>query len=129
LPSKVGREGNLGNNRDHLSLLAALIHAASEGSNKTRIMYAANLSYKLLEKYLEEALGFGLLQTVGSVYLVTEKGHEFLKKYVAFSDNHSHVKNHVRALALEREKLEQYCRKDCANKLPIEQTPDNRGSS
>jgi hypothetical protein len=92
-------------------------------------MYAANLSYKLLEKYLEEALGFGLLQTVGSVYLVTEKGHEFLKKYVAFSDNHSHVKNHVRALALEREKLEQYCRKDCANKLPIEQTPDNRGSS
>lgn len=35
----------LGKNRNRLSIIAAILDVASEGSSKTRIMYQANLNY------------------------------------------------------------------------------------
>ncbi len=43
-------------NRDRVRLVAAILEAARNGANKNRIMYDANLSYKLLEKYLKIAM-------------------------------------------------------------------------
>jgi len=51
----------LGKNRDRLGIIAAILEAASVVSTKTRIMYAANLSFKLLEKYLETVLEAGFV--------------------------------------------------------------------
>jgi len=43
----------MGRNRDRLSIVAAILEAANPGTSKTRIMCSANLSFSLLEKYLD----------------------------------------------------------------------------
>jgi predicted transcriptional regulator len=98
------------NNRDRLSIAATILEAASGGALKTRIMYAANLSFKLLEKYIALTLSVNLLQNEGSVYSLTEKGVQFLKKYYHFHERHSRVQKTLKDLAGEREILEQLCR-------------------
>jgi predicted transcriptional regulator len=47
--------------RDSLDVTAAVLEAASAGARKTRIMFQANLSYKILGKYLELAVDNGFL--------------------------------------------------------------------
>lgn len=100
----------MGKNRDKLSLVAAILEAASTGAGKTRIMYAANLSFKLLEKYIALTLSLNLLQNSGSVYSLTEKGVQFLQKYSHFQDRYSKVQKTLKDLATERETLEQLCK-------------------
>jgi predicted transcriptional regulator len=68
-------------NRDHLGLVAAILEAAGKRSNKTHIMYLANLNYKLSEKYLAETLRAGLIQKEGFEYFLTEQGRNFLIRY------------------------------------------------
>jgi predicted transcriptional regulator len=98
-------------NRDKLSLVAAVLEAASSGSRKTRIMFAANLSFKLLEKYLETAIGAGFLQVNGSNYVLTESGREYLTKYRSFNEKYSKVQDALGNLAHERDQLAQLCEK------------------
>ena len=38
--------------RNGLSIIADILHVAGSGAKKTHIMYFANLSHELLEKYL-----------------------------------------------------------------------------
>jgi predicted transcriptional regulator len=47
----------LGKNRDRLSIVAAILEAVNSGASKTRIMFSANLSFSLLEKYLANYFG------------------------------------------------------------------------
>lgn len=68
----------MGRYREKLEILADILHVAENGARKTQIMYNANLSYKLLRKYLEEALEGELLKPDGDGYIITDKGHEFL---------------------------------------------------
>ena len=96
-------------NRDRLSLLAAILDAASACATKTRIMYMANLSYRLLEKYLETSIKLGFLQREGSNYTLTENGRDFLKKYKYFIGRYSKGQSVLNDLINEREKLEQLC--------------------
>jgi predicted transcriptional regulator len=70
----------MGKNRGRLSLVVAILDAASAGASKTRIMYMANLSYKLLQKYLETTMSLGFVRLNGSNYELTAKGRHFLKK-------------------------------------------------
>ena len=63
--------------RDSLDLIAAVLGAASAGAGKTRIMFQANLSYKILSKYLELAVDNGFLTFNSPHYEVTKTGHEF----------------------------------------------------
>jgi len=46
----------LGKYRDSLCIVAAILESANSGASKTRIMYQANLSFSLLEKYLDVAV-------------------------------------------------------------------------
>jgi predicted transcriptional regulator len=48
-------------------------------------MYKANISYKRLQEYLSQLLGFEFLEVHHSAerYATTEKGHEFLNKWKA----------------------------------------------
>ena len=96
-------------NRDRLSLVAAILDAASAGATKTRIMYMANLSYSLLEKYLETSIKLGFLGHEGSNYTLTETGRDFLKKYNHFIGRYSKGQNVLNNLINERIKLEQLC--------------------
>jgi predicted transcriptional regulator len=99
----------LGKNRDRVSIVAAILEAAHAGSSKTRIMFNANLSFCLLEKYLDVALGAGFIQLEGSRYLLTERGREFLKQYRFFEERYVRTQRLLETLVCERERLTRFC--------------------
>lgn len=86
-----------------------LLSAASGATKKTRIMYAANLSYTLLEKYLTEVISLGLLRLSDDGYEVTEKGFIFLEKYERFSSRFSRIQKEMQIAISERKDLENMC--------------------
>ena len=96
-------------NRDRLSIVAAVLKAAADGANKTGIMYGANLSYKLLEKYLETTLSAGFVQVESSGYGLTDRGRDFLSRYRRFKNKHFKVQEKLEDLAEERTVLEKLC--------------------
>jgi predicted transcriptional regulator len=95
----------LGKNRDRLSIIAAILETADSGANKTRIMFGANLSFKLLEKYLDLVVGAGFVQVHDSVYLLTDAGRDFLQQYGDFHDRYAKAQELNEALGSEYEKL------------------------
>jgi DNA-binding PadR family transcriptional regulator len=72
-------------------------------------MYIANLSYKLLEKYLEETVELGFVYFSNGSYEVTEKGRTFLEKYNDFSSRYSKVDVEFQRMQFERDDLERLC--------------------
>ena len=71
----------MGSYRTKLDIVADILHVAHQGAKKTEIMYQANLSYKLLVKYLTEIKRACLLDFEGRrrCYVLTSKGKEFLE--------------------------------------------------
>jgi predicted transcriptional regulator len=96
--------------RDRLRIIADILMAADSRAKKTKIMYGANLSHSLLEKYLDEVMMIGFLRADGNEYEVTEKGKLFLEKYVEFSAKFSNIKKELNGLRFERETLEEMCK-------------------
>ncbi len=90
-----------------MSLTAAILEAASKGASKTRIMYNANLSYQLLEKYLQITKNLDFLKLRGSRYELTEEGLQFLNKYLDFNKRYGKAQDKIVKLEMERELLEQ----------------------
>lgn len=99
----------MGKNRDRISIIADVLKAAGDGTNKTKIMFAANLSYKLLEKYLTAVMTVGFIQPFGSYYRLTEAGRLFLERYEHFYGEYSRVEKTLKRLADERSRLEKLC--------------------
>ena len=99
----------MGKYRDSIDIIADVLKAAAQGSGKTRIMYRANLSFKLLEKYLELTIGRGFLQFNSPKYEVTDRGKEFLERYNLFCDRYSKVQGSLKDLKGERESLYRSC--------------------
>jgi predicted transcriptional regulator len=102
--------------RDSLNIIADILGVAGSGAKKTRIMYVANLSYGLLEKYLDETVDLGFLRFDGNCYAVTEKGEAFLEKYSAFSRRNSEAEKKFRSISFEREALKRMCERPSAIK-------------
>ena len=71
--------------RDRMTVMADIVKvcAASGGHMKTSVIYGANLSFLLAERYLKHLVEKGLLEKRinGSrvVYVTTRKGKEYLK--------------------------------------------------
>ena len=99
----------MGKNRDRLSIVASILDAANSGATKTRIMFKANLSFKLLEKYLDAVVGARLLQVEGSTYSVTESGKEFVRRYNDYHERYVEAEKFLEGLSSEREKLARLC--------------------
>ncbi len=99
----------LGKNRDRIDIVAAVLKAAGDGSNKTRIMFNANLSYQLLEKYLRNVIHLGFVAANGSDYRLTDEGRLFLLRYQSFDDNRVVVEQSARQLAEEHILLKRLC--------------------
>jgi len=102
IPSK-GYRGRLEIIRDILLVTA---DAGNVGSKKTHIMYRANLSYKLLMRYLGETLHAGLVCNGGSCYLITDKGKEFLEFFKEYQKNQAEIQKHSINLKNGRKNLE-----------------------
>ena len=84
-----------------------LVVASKESSRKTHIMYGANLSYKLVMRYLDEVLRAGLLEFDGeSLYTISCRGEEFLKIFETYDENCKELECHLNDLENDREALE-----------------------
>jgi predicted transcriptional regulator len=101
----------LGKNRDRLSIIAAVLEAANSGARKTRIMFTANLSFSLLEKYLEVVSNVGFVQVDNSKYRLTDPGKEFLRQYQQFHEKYDRVQKLAESLGPERERLARLCQR------------------
>ena len=71
--------------RDRLCIIAEILEIAKNGTLKTQIMYKANLSFAQLSEYLKYLLKIRLLDKLDAtgkeVYIVTEKGLDFLQRH------------------------------------------------
>jgi len=66
-----------------LEIAADIIEITKNGSRKTRIMYQGNLSFDLLQRYLDMLVNFQLIQRLEGdqpAYIATEKGRHFLNE-------------------------------------------------
>jgi predicted transcriptional regulator len=95
--------------RRRFEIIADVIQAAEKGAKKTKIMYFANLSYKLLQKYLDDSLAVGFIQKSGGGFESTDKGRLFLEKYAEFSSKYSKLVTDFEALKFEMESLGRMC--------------------
>ena len=99
----------MGKNRDRVSIIAAILEAANSGSTKTRIMFKANLSFMLLEKYLNVSVNADLVSVEGPTYKLTVRGREYLKQYKLFEERYIKAQKLLETLDDERERLSQSC--------------------
>jgi predicted transcriptional regulator len=71
--------------RDKLKIIAQIIETAKEPTQKTQIMYKANLSFEQLNEYLEFMTNLDLLEKLAArrreLYRATHKGAEFAVRY------------------------------------------------
>ena len=72
--------------RNSLEITAEILQIAKDGARKTRIVYGANLNFRLLQQYLEELENQGLIKNRDEKNLIktTQKGIQFLKHYKEF---------------------------------------------
>lgn len=98
---------NMRDYRSKLEIIADMLRASRDGASKTRIMYQANLSYKLLTKYLKEIAKAGLVhfEHAENCYVLTSKGEEFLERYKAYSRRNKHVEKQFNDLNNKKKAL------------------------
>lgn len=89
-----------------MQILADILMVVRTGARKTRIMYQANLSYRLLIQYLGYALEVNLLSRNESQYVVTPKGFEFLEKYNKYLQRSNQLEEQLEKVANEKATLE-----------------------
>ncbi len=105
---RLGEKKN--KNRKRLQIIRDMLYAASEKTKKTRIMYQANLSYRLLEKYLKSLLESGLVERHDdSSYLITWKGKNFLQMYNDYLEQCKRIGEEIRGVRKDRLLLEDMC--------------------
>lgn len=77
------REGS--HRRSRIEVICDILSEALSGANKTRLMYQCNLNFMRFNRYLQELLDAGLIESLGSnpkgvlVYRTSNKGRELVK--------------------------------------------------
>jgi predicted transcriptional regulator len=106
--------------RGRLEIIADILNADGSGAKKSRIGHLANLSHKLLEKYLEKSLKNSFIRFNNEGYEVTEKGLAFLEKYNGFSNSYSRIEKELQNMMFEKESLERMCEPPPRSNAPIQ---------
>jgi predicted transcriptional regulator len=100
----------MGNYRDRLQIIADILFIASKRAKKTHIMYQANLSYRLLCRYLGEVTDAGLVSfESGDCYVLTAKGKEFLNRHEEYSKRCKSLEEHLNHVNNDKIVLEKMC--------------------
>ncbi len=100
----------MGSYRDRLQIIADILLIARGRARKTRIMYQANLSYRLLCRYLDEVLDAGLVRFEDDdCYVLTGKGKEFLVKHEKYSKRCQSLEEQSNHVNNEKVALEEMC--------------------
>jgi predicted transcriptional regulator len=81
----MGKEVN-GKSRDFFDIMAEMLIVCQNGAKKTHIMYKANLSYKMLQRYMRVILEAGLVKRSSDdrCFRTTPKGDSFAIDYEDF---------------------------------------------
>ena len=64
--------------RNKMELIASILEGCKDGIRKTKLMYKANLSYRLFCKYTKLLEKKGLIVFDNNEYKLTSKGYEYL---------------------------------------------------
>jgi predicted transcriptional regulator len=101
----------LGSYRGKLDIIADMLVVAKQRPKKTQIMYQANLSYRLLTRYLREIRRAYLVRFVREegCFVLTRKGMEFLERYNEYSRRNKHVERQINDVNGKRKVLEDLC--------------------
>jgi predicted transcriptional regulator len=101
----------LGSYRGRLDIIAAILRVASRNAKKTQIMYQANLSYKVLTKYLTEVSEASLIdfEHEKQCYTLTAKGRKFLETYKEYSRGNRHIEKRLNEINGKKKILEELC--------------------
>ena len=70
--------------RDKAEIIASILNVCISGSNKTRIVYQANLNFRTINPYLNLLEQNGLIEITKNkmvFYKTTEKGKEWINDY------------------------------------------------
>lgn len=104
----------MGNYRGRMDIIADILSVASRDAKKTQIMYQANLSYKVLQKYLAEVVGASLVcfENEKHCYRLTDKGRKFLEAYEQYSKRSKYVEKRLGDVATSKKCLEDLCSGD-----------------
>jgi len=98
--------------RSRLQIVADMLSVVSGNNDvkKTRIMYLANLSWDLLNRYLSDLVEAGLLSFDSSgCYVLTSKGRLFLYRFSEYCTRCEKVEEHLNDLDKEKRNLENMC--------------------
>lgn len=99
---------DLGSYRGRLDIIAAILRVASRKPKKTQIMYQANLSFRVLQKYLKEITNASLIcfEDETQCYALTSKGKEFLDAYLKYSKTNRHAEKIIDEVNSKKQILE-----------------------
>ena len=96
--------------RDRLQIIADVLSIANRRAKKTQIMYQANLSYRLLCRYLKEVTDAGLVSfEKKGCYMLTARGKEFLSRHQEYSKRRRSLTQHLSHVNHEKNALEKMC--------------------
>ncbi len=97
--------------RGRLDIIADILQVASGNAKKTQIMFQANLSYSVLQKYLAEMTDASLIsfEDEEQCYVLTDKGNTFLDAYQKYSKINKHLEKKLTAIRTQKRALEKLC--------------------
>ena len=101
----------MGNYRDRLDIIADMLNVASRDAKKTQIMYQANLSYKVLQRYLNEIIEASLVkfENHNQCYMLTYKGQEYLDAYKEYARCSKSMEKRLNDISTKKKVLEKFC--------------------
>jgi predicted transcriptional regulator len=101
----------LGNYRGKLDIIADILLVVSGNAKKTQIMYQANLSYAIMQKYLAEMTGASLIsfEDEKRCYILNNKGRAFLEAYQEYSKTNKHMEKRLNDARIKKKVLERLC--------------------
>ena len=67
--------------RNDIDICADILTIARTGVRKTRIVYGANLNFKITKKYLKRLEDNKLIQAINGKFYTTDRGTGFLHQY------------------------------------------------
>ncbi len=71
--------------RDKLEIISTILDVCTDGANKTKVVYQANLNFKSVSSYLDVLVKNGLIYVnetgPGTIYETTEKGLKLMSDF------------------------------------------------
>jgi predicted transcriptional regulator len=101
----------LGNCKGRLDIIADILRVVSGNAKKTQIIYQANLSYKGLQKYLNEISRASLasFEDKNAFTRSQLKGTIFLNAYQKYSNVNRHLEKRPNDVLTKKNTLDELC--------------------